>query len=234
MARRKKKPACLLHQRSGQARVRFNGKDHYPGPYDSSESYERYDELIASWITAQAADPVTITVDELALRFVEHAQQHYRKNGKVTSELSCIRTALRYAVSVCGTVRVRDFGPLRLKSVRSAMVGDGHCRSSIPHTPRDFAEQVVLLASAADLQPRMQETHQNGHAGKQGSPRRLRRAPAVGIDGVGLVVRIDVERTHGVLMVEAILVFRAETHFGADGNNQPVATPHPGRLHRRW
>ncbi len=30
--------------------MRINGRDHYLGKYDSSESYERYDRLVAEWL----------------------------------------------------------------------------------------------------------------------------------------------------------------------------------------
>ncbi|MDA1013978.1 MAG: site-specific integrase [Planctomycetota bacterium] len=128
----KRKPSYLLHKATGQARVRINGKDHYLGEYGSPESRERYDDLITEWFskngeTAQYA----LCVDDLALLFMEHANQHYRKNGKPTSEISCIKTALRYLVAKSGRSRVRDFGPLAFKAVRQAMIDDGHCRKSI-------------------------------------------------------------------------------------------------------
>ena len=37
----------------GLAVVRIDGKDHYLGPYDSSESHEKYDSLIADWLKRQ-------------------------------------------------------------------------------------------------------------------------------------------------------------------------------------
>ena len=51
----------------------------------------------------------------------------------------------------------------------------------------------MLLSPTADLQPRGQETHQNRDAGKQHAPSRLSGAPAVCIDGVGLVFGVDIE-----------------------------------------
>jgi len=44
----KRKPGWLLHKPTGQARVRIDGKDVYPGPYGSPESRDRYDEIITA------------------------------------------------------------------------------------------------------------------------------------------------------------------------------------------
>ncbi len=46
----KRKPAYLLHQATGQARVRIDRKDHYLGVFGSQESRDRYDDLIAEWL----------------------------------------------------------------------------------------------------------------------------------------------------------------------------------------
>ena len=90
---RQKKPGYWSHKPSGQAYVRIDGKDHYLGPYDSAESRDRYDELIREWVVNQSAEGVTLAVDELALRYLKHARQHYRKNGEETSEVSSIMAA---------------------------------------------------------------------------------------------------------------------------------------------
>ena len=128
---RQRKPSYLLHRPSGQARVRIKGKDHYLGEYGSPESRELYDDLIVEWFGRGDAGHVTLTLDDLALLYVKHAEQHYRKHGRPTSELSCIKTAIRYVIRLYGTSRVRDFGPRALKAVRDAMIADGHCRRSI-------------------------------------------------------------------------------------------------------
>jgi integrase len=127
----KRKPSYLLHRATGQARVRIKGKDHYLGAYGSTESRERYDDLIAEWFDHGDTVRVRLALDDLALLYIKHAEQHYRKHGRPTSELSCIKTAIRYVVRLHGTTRVRDFGPRALKAVRETMVVDGHCRRSI-------------------------------------------------------------------------------------------------------
>jgi hypothetical protein len=43
-----KLPKYSLHKRSGQAKVRFNGKDTYLGRYGSPESKEAYAEFVGA------------------------------------------------------------------------------------------------------------------------------------------------------------------------------------------
>jgi integrase len=128
---KKRKPSYLLHQATGQARVRIKGRDHYLGVYGSPESRERYNDLIEEWFDGDDAAAVLKRVDDLALLYIAHARIYYRKRGQLTSEFSCIRTALRYVVQLYGTTLINKFGPRKLKAVRQAMIDDGICRKSI-------------------------------------------------------------------------------------------------------
>jgi len=127
----KKKPSYLLHRPSGQARVRIDGKDHYLGVFDSSESHERYNDLITAWLRKQQFSKFTLTVDDLVLLYLDFATGYYTKDGIPTSEITDIRGAVRHMVRLYGRTRACDFGPLKLKSVRAEMVKAGWCRNSI-------------------------------------------------------------------------------------------------------
>jgi hypothetical protein len=130
---KKRKPAHSLHKSAGQARVRINRKDHYLGKYGSPESRERYDDLIAEWCLRNG-DTIrySLTVDELAIMFVEHAEEYYRRSdGTPTGTTPNIKDALRYVIRLCGTTRVLEFGPRKLKNVRQATIDDGRCRTNI-------------------------------------------------------------------------------------------------------
>jgi site-specific recombinase XerC len=70
-------------------------------------------------------------VDELAIRYFEHARQHYRKNGDETSEVTSIRSALQLLVKADGTTRVQQYGPLKLQALRARMIDAGWRRKSI-------------------------------------------------------------------------------------------------------
>ena len=51
-----KVPGYLLHKKSGQARVRLNGVDHYLGPHGSDESHQKYNTLIAEYLAGAVFD----------------------------------------------------------------------------------------------------------------------------------------------------------------------------------
>lgn len=127
----KRVPGYRFHKPSGQAYVRINSRVIYLGKYDTPESHSRDDVIIDDWRVSHDADQHTLTVDELALRYLRHARRHYRKNGLETSEVSSITAALRVVVQTTGRDRARDFGPLKLQSVRDEMVALGWKRRSI-------------------------------------------------------------------------------------------------------
>ena len=93
-------PAYCRHKPTGQARVRMHGKDHYLGPYGSPESHRRYAAIMDDWYRRQAAPPVETSVGELSVLYLQHAKRHYRKHGKPTSEVGCIRDALKSSQSL--------------------------------------------------------------------------------------------------------------------------------------
>src|SRR5262245_11115540 len=125
-------PAYLFHKPSGQARVRIDGKDHDLGPHGSPESKDRYSDLIAAWRLRNVPDDRhAVTIDDLCLAYMEHAKGHYIKNGQHTSEVCCLRNALRFLIATAGTTRARDFGPKLLKAVRQSMIDGGLSRTTI-------------------------------------------------------------------------------------------------------
>ena len=123
-----RKPAYCLHTATGQARVRIGGKDHYLGRYGSPEARERYDDLIREWALRNGdTTRYSLTIDELSIRFMHHAESDYRhRDGIPTGEATNLRHALRYLIREFGTTRARDFGPLKLKAVREAMIRSGN------------------------------------------------------------------------------------------------------------
>lgn len=132
MPRRKASPRYSLHKASGQTKTRIDGKDIYLGPFESPESLDRFEVIRRSWLTDRTVDQFTITVDELSLRYLEHATEYYRsKDGNPTRTADNIRYALRPLVKVHGTTRVQDFGPKALKAVRETMIKAGHSRNYI-------------------------------------------------------------------------------------------------------
>jgi integrase len=144
MPRILRKPSYLLHNATGQARVRIGGRDHYLGPYGSVESRAVYDALVDDWLGAKSASRATLTIAQLSLQYLKFAADYYSRPGdgladqactdakkRVTSEVSCIRAALRPLVAMYGPQPAAAFGPLRLKKVREAMIARGWSRKTI-------------------------------------------------------------------------------------------------------
>ena len=73
--------------------MQINGHTHWLGPYDSPESRARYDALIDEWKRRGHVERMTITLDNLALHYLDHAEVYYRKGGWPTSEVAIIRAA---------------------------------------------------------------------------------------------------------------------------------------------
>ena len=140
-------PSYLLHQPTGQARVRIKGQDYYLGQYGSDESRIRYGGLIAKLAGGVPIDPVADSnrgslprnesddpgpsVGELCLVFLRHAETHYVKNGKQTSEVHILKSVISPLNTLYGMLPAKDFGPLALKAVRVRMIELGWCRDTV-------------------------------------------------------------------------------------------------------
>lgn len=120
-------PAYRHHKSTGRAVVYVNRKSIFLGKYDSSESRQRYAEIVAQITSGQpvstsskapprrtAAGP---SVAALCLRFVADKLPSY-----AVDEQHCFRGAMRVLVELFGETPVEEFGPIRLRTVRAAMV----------------------------------------------------------------------------------------------------------------
>jgi integrase len=135
-------PTYRLHRQSGQAVVTLRlpdgrRKDILLGAYKSPESRAEYRRIIAE---IEAGLPGTVplclspdlTVNELLLSFLRHAEQHYRRpDGTMTDEVKEYKLVFRIMKDLYGHSLAREFGPLALKAVREQMVKGGLCRSLI-------------------------------------------------------------------------------------------------------
>jgi hypothetical protein len=125
MSRRIKPPKYSLHKPSGQARVRIDGVDHYLGEHGSPESHRDYANLIDDWMAKQDGPNLRLTVGQLSLRFNQHAQKHYVKNGRPTSEVTLLRDALKRLNRIAHKLPVDELAPRHVKQARETMIADG-------------------------------------------------------------------------------------------------------------
>lgn len=127
-------PSYRLHKPTGQAVVTLNGRDTSLGKHNTPESRAAYDRLIAEWLVngrrrcpilrGQAAGgaPGDLTMHELMVRYVAHADAYYVKDGKPTREPDTIRQALRFVKHLYGHTAAKDCGPLALKALREVLI----------------------------------------------------------------------------------------------------------------
>ena len=112
----------------------------------SPESRQRYAELLTKLVTGATLDikvvdrrsrsntPAnddSLSINELCVLFLKHAEQYYRKNGKLTSEYDLLTLAIEPLKELFGMTPVEQFGPLALKTVREAMVAKGWTRGTV-------------------------------------------------------------------------------------------------------
>lgn len=127
-------PAYRRHKPTGQAVVTLNGKDFYLGRWGTKASRAEYDRLIGEWLASGRALPKAacdLTVAELAVRYLEHAQRYYIKNGQPTGSIPALRVALRWLRQTYGPTLVIDFGPLALEAVQGKMISADLSRHTV-------------------------------------------------------------------------------------------------------
>jgi integrase len=162
MARPKKTVPSYLRHPSGRARVAWTdsaGVRRFkllPGEYDSPESKAAYRTFLAELEAAphaHAAGPSELTVNELLLAYLDHAERYYvDPDGKPTDALRHARTACRFVRESYGHAPAASFGPLALKAVRQRFVGAGWCRGTV-NAQAARVVQVFKWAAAEELVP---------------------------------------------------------------------------------
>lgn len=131
-------PRYRKHRKSGQAIVTLSGRDYYLGPHGTKASHHEYDRLIAEWLAAvrrplrdQDGTTGAPTVVELFAAYRTHAERYYRKNGRITNEVTAILSAANIASSLYGRELTEDFGPLKLEAIQQAMIRANWTRKHI-------------------------------------------------------------------------------------------------------
>lgn len=131
-----KVPTCGHHKSIGQARVYIGGRSIYLGTFGSDASRIRYGKIVAKVVSGQSLDlfvpkstvgrlPTGLgrpTINELCLAFMRHATAYYTKDGKLSDEVWCFKSAIKPLVELYGFLEVNQFTPLALKAVRQAMI----------------------------------------------------------------------------------------------------------------
>ncbi|MBP3956451.1 site-specific integrase [Gemmata sp. G18] len=161
MARPKNQaPVYKLHKTTGLARCWVNGKWITLGKYGSPESRNEFARVCAEHAAGLIPKPsgpqVTeprLTVDQLCLRYLEHAKVHYRTpDGKQTDEVREIKRSMVFLHKTYGHTAAREFGPLALAAIRQEMISANWCRTLINRRV-DRLKRAFKWATSQELIP---------------------------------------------------------------------------------
>lgn len=145
MPRKIHTPTYRIHKSTGQAVVTINGQEVYLGKHGSEASWKKYGAEIKAWAEARnlpapspdmplavAVSGPTLTVGQLALLYLAHADSHYRHaDGTPTSEPLSIRQAMRPLNRLYARLPAAQFSPLKLEAVREEMVRSRWTRKNL-------------------------------------------------------------------------------------------------------
>jgi integrase len=102
------------------------------GAWDSPDSRREHARICAEAAVGRPPAQAGITVAELLLAFLKHAETHYRRaDGTNTDELANVKQTARVLRETHAHVPAAEFGPLALKAVRQPMIDLGWSRKNI-------------------------------------------------------------------------------------------------------
>lgn len=115
--------------------VVIDGHQHYLGSYGTPESMAEYNRLIQLYLAKRPGGGRSgsdLSVNEVILAFWDRHVDHYRRaDGTPTGELGNFRDSLRPLRKLFGSTPAPDFGAIKLKTVRQAMIDAGLARTTI-------------------------------------------------------------------------------------------------------
>lgn len=129
-------PKIREHKASGQAYIFLDGQQIYLGPHGSEVAASQRDRIVAEWLVNGRRLPTAdehsgLTLNELMLRYLQHAKAYYRKGGVVTNEVQRIQNVCKILRDLYGGSRVNEFGPKKLRAVRQVMIDRDFARKEI-------------------------------------------------------------------------------------------------------
>ena len=129
-------PNYRLHKATGQAFVELGGRRFYLGKHGSKASKTEYERRFAEYLANGRKLPPTttktgISCQELAIRFLEWAEDYYVKNGKQTPTFTHCQRAVSLLVEHYGSESVDNFSPLSLAFLQKQWIEKGYARLTI-------------------------------------------------------------------------------------------------------
>jgi len=152
-------PKYRHHKARNLAVVTIDGHDHYLGPYNSPESFEKYAVLIAQSDDGEsdgsqprqpsADEPVTpkapLSIAALTLKYFKFAEGYYVKDGKPTQQVHRVKMAIRALNALYADTRADQFGPRKLREVQQYLVKrkDPRAKNGPKRLSRNYANSLI-------------------------------------------------------------------------------------------
>ena len=115
-------PRIYLHKATGQARIRWEGHDHYLGRHGSPEAEAAYVRLIAELAAGRAAPPAKpardVSIAEMCAEWLAGPGAKYAPGG---DQIRQYRGSLRPLLAMYGPTPAADFKADQLETLRMAM-----------------------------------------------------------------------------------------------------------------
>lgn len=134
-------PTYTSHKQTGRGRIVWTDtigvrrERLLPGLFNSDESRTAFARLQLEILSSPTRDLKTcsaLSIAELLLLFWQWCQTYYvDSDGHPTKEQVVIKYALRHLRTLFGDTAAVEFGPVRLRAVRQAMIDAGLCRTLI-------------------------------------------------------------------------------------------------------
>ena len=142
---RRKFPKLLHHKPSHRAYVMVRNPDGcrralYLGEWGTQAAQDEYARFIERLAAVRLDNPdgyesgslANVSINELIVKFMEHAAVHYRRaDGSQTNEINELRYTFRPLKKLFGMLPAGEFGPKKLKAVRTGMIEAGLCRTLV-------------------------------------------------------------------------------------------------------
>ena len=147
----KRLPTYRFHRASNQAICCILGRTYYLGEFDSKESRDKFNRLVAEYLTNPSfgIEKGRQSIAESVVAFLKHAKSYYGEG----SEFEKYSRALAPMVELYSDLNIRDFGIPEFKAIREQWVRKKHAREYVNKQAKRIIAFVKWLVGEGMLEP---------------------------------------------------------------------------------
>ena len=147
----KRLPTYRFHRASNQAICCILGRTYYLGEFDSKESRDKFNRLVAEYLTNPSfgIEKGRQSIAESVVAFLKHAKSYYGEG----SEFEKYSRALAPMVELYSDLNIRDFGIQEFKAIREQWIRKKHAREYVNKQAKRIIAFVKWLVGEGMLEP---------------------------------------------------------------------------------